>query len=77
MDSHLPVLGLTLQHERVLGLVNVIGVLVLDALDVGLGLDALVLGESALVTLLEGIVSIILKAGMQKKKKKKKRTLRA
>jgi hypothetical protein len=41
---------LALQHHRVLGLVDIIGVLLLDALDVGLGLDAVVLGESALVS---------------------------
>jgi hypothetical protein len=52
MHSHLPVLGLTLQHHLVLGLVDIVGVLLLDALDVGRGLDAVVLGESALVTLL-------------------------
>jgi hypothetical protein len=45
----LPVLGLAEEHLGVLGLVDIIGVLLLDALDVGLGLDALVLGESALV----------------------------
>jgi hypothetical protein len=55
--SYLPVFGLTLQHTRVLGLVNVIWVLVFDLLDVGLSLDALILGESALMTLLQKSVS--------------------
>jgi hypothetical protein len=54
---YLPVLGLTLQHNRVLGLVNVIWVLFFDLLDVGLGLDALILGESALMALLHESVS--------------------
>lgn len=52
-ESYLPVLGLALQHDRVLGLVNVIWVLLLDLLDVCLGLDALILGEGALVSLLQ------------------------
>jgi len=51
-SPYLPVLGFTLQHDGVLGLVNIIGVLLLDALDVGLRLDAVILGESALVALL-------------------------
>jgi hypothetical protein len=50
--SYLPVLGLALQHDRVFGLVNVIWILVLDLLDVGLSLDALIFGECALVALL-------------------------
>jgi hypothetical protein len=50
--SYLPVLGFTLQHERILRLVNVVGVLLLDALDVGLRLDAFIFGESAFVSLL-------------------------
>lgn len=57
-NAYLPVLGLTLQHQRVLRLVNIIGILLLDALDICLGLDAVVFGESALVTLLHGRVSI-------------------
>jgi hypothetical protein len=56
--SHLPVLGLALEHDGVFRLVNVIWVLVLDLLDVGLGLDAVILGECALVTLLNRSVSI-------------------
>jgi hypothetical protein len=51
----LPVLGLAQEHLGVLGLVDVIGVVLLDALDVGLGLDALILGESALVADLVGL----------------------
>ena len=50
--SYLPVFGLALQHDRVFGLVNVIWILVLDLLDVGLSLDALIFGECALVALL-------------------------
>jgi hypothetical protein len=56
--SHLPVLGLALEHDGVFRLVNVIWVLVLDLLDVGLSLDAVILGECALVTLLNRSVSI-------------------
>jgi hypothetical protein len=52
---YLPVLGLALQHDGVFGLVHVIRVLVLDLLDVGLGLDALILGEGALVSLLQWV----------------------
>ena len=51
-SSYLPVLGLALQHQRVLGLVNVIGILLLDALDVCLSLDAVILGKGALMALL-------------------------
>ena len=53
--TYLPVFGLGLQEDLVLRLVNVIGVLFLDVLDVCLGLDALILGEGALVTLLHGV----------------------
>jgi hypothetical protein len=56
-ETYLPVLGLGLQQHLVLGLVNVIGVLLLDVLDVGLGLDALILRECALVTLLYGVLA--------------------
>lgn len=52
VGTYLPVLGLTLEQKRVLGLVNVIWVLIFDLLDIGLSLDALVLGESALMSLL-------------------------
>jgi hypothetical protein len=55
--TYLPVLGLGLKQDRVLGLVNVIGVLLLDVLDVSLGLDALILGEGALMTLLHGALA--------------------
>lgn len=54
----LPVLGLAEEHLGVLGLVNVIGVLLLNALNVGLGLDALILGESALVADLDGLSAV-------------------
>jgi hypothetical protein len=50
--SYLPVFGLALQHDRVFRLVDVIWVLVFDLLDVGLSLDALILGECALMALL-------------------------
>jgi hypothetical protein len=55
VDTHLPVLGVALQHERVLGLADLARVVVLDLLDVLLGLDALVLGEGALVALAAGV----------------------
>jgi hypothetical protein len=47
--TYLPVLGLTGKHGRVLGLTDVASVLVLDLLDVFLGADAVILGESTLV----------------------------
>jgi hypothetical protein len=50
--AYLPVLGLALKHNGVFRLVNVIWVLILDLLDVGLCLDALILRECALMTLL-------------------------
>lgn len=50
--TYLPVLGLALQHDGVFGLIDIIWILILDLFDVGLRLDALVLGESALMTLL-------------------------
>lgn len=52
--TDLPVLGLTLEHHRVLILRDVIILLVFGLLDILLSLDALILGESAVVTLLEG-----------------------
>jgi hypothetical protein len=55
--TYLPVLGLGLKQDIVLGLVNVIGVLLLDVLDVSLSLDALILGEGALMTLLHGVLA--------------------
>jgi hypothetical protein len=57
-SPYLPVLGLTLQHQWILGLINVIGILLFDALDVCLGLDAVVFGKGALMTLLHLGVSI-------------------
>jgi len=51
--THLPVLGLAGKHLRVLGLTDVTGVLVLDLLDVLLGADAVILGESTLVASLD------------------------
>ena len=59
-QPHLPVLSLTLQQQRVLGLVNVIGVVLLDALDIGLCLDAVVFGEGALVSLLQKEPSLVM-----------------
>lgn len=51
--TDLPVLGLTLEHHRILILGDVIILLILSLLNILLSLDALVLGESAVVTLLE------------------------
>jgi hypothetical protein len=48
----LPVLGLALQHQRVLWLADLALVIILNLLHVRLGLDAIVLREGALVTLL-------------------------
>jgi hypothetical protein len=52
MVTRLPVFGLTLQHQRVLWLADLAGIIVLHLLDVRLGLDTVVFGESALMSLL-------------------------
>ena len=51
--THLPVLGLAGKHLGVLGLTDVTGILILDLLDVLLGADAVILGESTLVASLD------------------------
>jgi hypothetical protein len=51
----LPVLALALEHHGVLVLADLAGVLVLDLLDGVGGLDALILGESTLVSLSAGV----------------------
>jgi hypothetical protein len=53
IGTYLPVLGLAGKHGRVLGLTDVASILVLDLLDVLLGADAVILGESTLVASLE------------------------
>lgn len=53
-NAYLPVLGISGEHHRVLILGDVIILLVLGALHVLLGLDTLILGEGAVVTLLGG-----------------------
>ena len=50
---YLPVLGVALQHQRVFRLADLSSIIVLNLLDIFLGLDALVLGECTLMTLLE------------------------
>lgn len=52
---YLPILGIALQHQWVLGLRDLAIVLVLDLLGSLLGLDAVVLRESALVALSAGV----------------------
>lgn len=47
--TYLPVLGLTLKHHGVLRLADVAVVVLLDVLGLLLGLDAVILGEGALV----------------------------
>ena len=53
--SYLPVLGLALQHHGVLGLANLAIIVLLDAGGLLLGLDAIILGESALVAGTAGV----------------------
>lgn len=52
--TNLPVLGLTGKHHRVLIFRDIIILLSLSLLDVVLGLNALILGESTVVTRLKG-----------------------
>lgn len=47
--TYLPVLGLTLEHHGILGLADIAVVVLLDVLGLLLGLDAVILGEGALV----------------------------
>lgn len=53
--SYLPVLGFTLKHHRVLRLTDLARVLLLDVLGTLLGLDAVILGEGALVAGAAGV----------------------
>lgn len=53
--SYLPVLGLTLEHHGILRLADLACILLLDILSTLLGLDAVILGESALVTGAAGV----------------------
>ena len=50
-ETHLPVLCLTLKHHRVLSFADLSRIVILDLLDVLLGLDALSLGKGSLVSL--------------------------
>lgn len=52
---YLPVLGLTLEHHGVLRLADLPGILLLDVLGTLLGLDAVILGEGALVAGAAGV----------------------
>lgn len=49
IGTYLPVLGLTGKHGRVLGLTDVTSILILNLLDILLGADTVILGESTLV----------------------------
>lgn len=53
--TYLPVLGLPGQHAGVFGFGDLIIAIVLGLLDVLLGLNPLVLGEGAVVALLDGV----------------------
>jgi hypothetical protein len=53
--TNLPVLGLAKEHLRVLRLADLASVIVLGLLDVLLGLDTVILGEGALVSLSAGV----------------------
>jgi hypothetical protein len=50
--TYLPVFGITLQHHRILGLGDLIVLVLVNLLDGLLRLDAVILGESAVVALL-------------------------
>lgn len=52
VGTHLPVLGLALEQHGILGLVDVIWVFLLDLLNVGLCLNAIIFGEGAFMALL-------------------------
>lgn len=56
-STYLPILGITLQHQRVFRLADVPRILILDLLDILLSLYTIVLGESALMPLLQQGVS--------------------
>lgn len=53
--TNLPVLGIALEHGGVLRLTDLSSVILLGLLDVLLGLDAVILGESTLVSLSAGV----------------------
>lgn len=57
MRAYLPVFGVALKHHRVFGLADFPTIFVLDVLYILGGLDAIILGESALVALLQNCVS--------------------
>jgi hypothetical protein len=50
-ETYFPVLGISLQHERILGLANLARIVVLNLLHILLRLHPLVLGEGSLVPL--------------------------
>lgn len=59
ISTNLPVLCVALKHHRVLRLADLAGIVILNLLDVLLGLDTVILGESALVSLLYGVSVMI------------------
>jgi hypothetical protein len=63
--TYLPVLGLTGKHGRVLGLADVTSILVLDLLDVLLGANAVILGESTLVASLDDELVWVCRCSME------------
>jgi hypothetical protein len=58
VGTHLPVFGLALEQDGVFWLADLARVVILDLLDVGLGLDTVVFRERALVSLLLGDVRL-------------------
>lgn len=53
MDAYLPVLSITLEHDRVLRLRDLVILLLLDLLHLFLRRESVVLGERAVVALLQ------------------------
>ena len=49
MSAYLPVLGLALQHQGILGLADIAIIVLLDLLGLLLGLNTVILGESTLM----------------------------
>jgi hypothetical protein len=55
-ETYLPVFGITLEHDGILGFADLVCIVLLDLLHVLLGGNALVFGESTAMTLLLGSV---------------------
>jgi hypothetical protein len=53
-ETHLPVFGITLEHDGILGLADLVGVILFNLLHILLGRDALIFGKGAAMALLLG-----------------------